>query len=49
MNGTLAAQLDLDINSPRLHYHCTTHGQIADQRGSRLIGDQERKERTNAR
>lgn len=50
MNDTLAALLILDINSPRrLHYDCTNHEQIADQRGSRLIGDQEREERTTAR
>lgn len=50
MNATLAALLILEINRPRrLHYHCTTHEEIADHRGSRLIGDQERDERTAAR
>lgn len=51
MNATLAALLILDINSPRrqLHYHCTTHEEIADQTASHLIGDQERDERTAAR
>ena len=38
MNATIAALLILDINSPRrLHYHCATHVEIADQESARFI------------
>lgn len=51
MNATLAALLILDINSPRrrLHYHCTTHAETADQTGGYFSRPEQPDERNTNR